>query len=90
MSKNKKDLKAKRAALEKARQFTPGKVLRLILKSLVFALAAAIFLIVIELLGLPAFSNFWIQLVVMVVIYLLAFPFLMSEFRPKTYLKKDK
>jgi ABC-type bacteriocin/lantibiotic exporter with double-glycine peptidase domain len=90
MSKRKKELKEKRSALEQARKFTPGKVIRLVLKSLVFAVAVAIIMIGIELLGIPAFSNFWIQLAVMVVIYLIAFPFLMSEFRPKHYLKKDK
>jgi membrane protein implicated in regulation of membrane protease activity len=36
-----------------------------------------------SLLGVPAFQNFWVQLVVMVIIYVIAYPFLMREFRPR-------
>jgi NADH:ubiquinone oxidoreductase subunit 2 (subunit N) len=87
MSKSKKQLKAERKALAEARQLNPGKIIRLILKSLLFAVLVTIILVLLSLLGLPVTTNFWIQLVVMALVYSLAYPFLISEFRPKG--KKD-
>jgi membrane protein implicated in regulation of membrane protease activity len=83
MSKRKRDQKLERAALEEARRITPGKMIRLLLKSLLFSLLVVVIMVGLSLLGVPAFQNFWVQLVVMVIIYVIAYPFLMREFRPR-------
>jgi membrane protein implicated in regulation of membrane protease activity len=83
MSKRKRDHKLERAALEEARRITPGKMIRLLLKSLLFSLLVVVIMVGLSLLGVPAFQNFWVQLVVMVIIYVIAYPFLMREFRPR-------
>lgn len=83
MSKRKKEQKLERASLEEARKITPGKMLRLLLKSLLFSLLVVVVMVGLSLLGINAFQNFWVQLGVMVVIYIIAYPFLMREFRPK-------
>ncbi|MGL4611929.1 MAG: hypothetical protein ACRCYY_20005 [Trueperaceae bacterium] len=81
MSKRKREQKLERASLEEARKITPGKMIRLLLKSLLFSLVVVLVLLGLNLLGLNAFQNFWIQLAVMVVVYIVAYPFLMREFR---------
>jgi NADH:ubiquinone oxidoreductase subunit 2 (subunit N) len=83
MSKSKKQLEAERKARSEARQLSPGKIIRLILKSLLFAVLVTFILILLSLLGLPVTTNFWLQLIVMALVYGLAYPFLISEFRPK-------
>lgn len=83
MSKGNKQRKVdSRAALE-ARRLTPGKVLRLVLKTLGFAILVSLLVTLLSAAGVPVLENFWLQLVVMLVVYVLAYPFLMSEFRPK-------
>ena len=72
MAKATKQRKEDARALTDARRLTPGKMLRLLFKSLGFAV----------LVWLPA-NNFWVTLPVMLVVYLAAYPVLMSEFRPK-------
>jgi Ca2+/Na+ antiporter len=88
MSKRKKEQKLERAALEDARKITPGKMLRLLLKSLLFSLLVVVVMVGLSLLGINAFQNFWVQLGVMVVIYIIAYPFLMREFRPSRSAQK--
>jgi uncharacterized membrane protein YdfJ with MMPL/SSD domain len=83
MSKRKREEKLGRTALEEARKITPGKMIRLLLKSLLFSLIVVVVMVGLSLVGIPAFQNFWIQLGVMVVIYVVAYPFLMKEFRVK-------
>lgn len=83
MSKRKKEQKLERAAIEEARRVTPGKMIRLLLKSLLFSLLVVVIMVGLNLLGINAFQNFWVQLAVMVVIYIIAYPFLMREFRPR-------
>jgi Ca2+/Na+ antiporter len=83
MSKRKRDQKLERASVQEARKITPGKMIRLLLKSLLFSLLVVAVMVGLNLLGIPAFQNFWIQLGVMVVIYVVAYPFLMKEFRVK-------
>jgi Ca2+/Na+ antiporter len=88
MSKRKKEQKLERAALEDARKITPGKMIRLLLKSLLFSLLVVVVMVGLSLLGINAFQNFWVQLGVMVVIYIIAYPFLMREFRPSRSAQK--
>jgi uncharacterized membrane protein YdfJ with MMPL/SSD domain len=83
MSKRKKEQKLERATLEEARKITPGKMIRLLLKSLLFSLLVVVVMIGLNFIGIPAFQNFWIQLGVMVVVYALAYPYLLREFRPR-------
>jgi membrane protein YdbS with pleckstrin-like domain len=90
MSKRKQQQKLERDAVEKARQLTVGKIVRLILKSLVFAMLVAALIVGLSLLGVPWLMNTWAQLAIMIVVYLFAYPYLMREFRPEMYLKRQK
>jgi Ca2+/Na+ antiporter len=81
MSKRKKEQKLEKAALEDARKLTLGKMLRLLLKSLLFSLLVVLLMTGLAFVGIPAFQNFWIQIAVMVVVYVVAYPYLMREFR---------
>jgi hypothetical protein len=83
MSKKSKERKLEQRSLEEARRLTPGKMIRLLLKSLLFSLVVVVVMVGLNLLGINAFQNFWIQLPVMVVIYALGYPYLMREFRVK-------
>ncbi|MCA9838350.1 MAG: hypothetical protein KC422_15650 [Trueperaceae bacterium] len=83
MSKSKKQKQAELKAQQEARQITPAKLLRLALKSMGFAIVVAVVVIGLNLLGVPALGNTWVQLGIMFVVYLVAYPFLMSEFRPR-------
>ncbi len=83
MSKANKQRKADSRAVLEARRLTPGKVLRLVLKTLAFAVLVSLLVTLLSALGVPVLANFWLQLPVMLVVYVLAYPFLMSEFRPK-------
>jgi flagellar biosynthesis protein FliQ len=82
MSKSKKQRKVDQREIVEARRLTPGKVLRLVLKSVVFALLVALIVTLLGALGVPITENFWLQLLVMLGVYILAYPYLMSEFRP--------
>lgn len=88
MSKKKKDLKMKQQAAADARKFTVGKTVRLFLKSIVFALIVGLAFSILALLELPYLDSFWVQVGLMIVVYMLAYPYIMSEFRPETYLKR--
>lgn len=83
MSKANKKRKADSRAVLEARRLTPGKVLRLVLKTLAFAVLVSLLVTLLSALGVPVLQNFWLQLPVMLVVYVLAYPSLMSEFRPK-------
>ncbi len=84
MAKSKKREKEERKAVDEAKKITPAKLLRLALKSMVFAIIVAGLVVVLNLLGVPALGSAWVQLGIMFVVYLIAYPFLMSEFRPKS------
>ena len=88
MSNANKKNKARRREIEEARQLTGGKLLRLTLKSAVFAMFVAAIIVGLGLLGLPYSNSLWFQFGVMFTVYLIASPFLMSEFRPKTKVKE--
>ena len=83
MSKTTKKRKDDARALAEARQLTPGKVFRLVLKSLGFAILVSLLVFLLGLVVPSARDNFWIQLPLMLVVYIAAYPFLMREFRPK-------
>lgn len=83
MSKSKKQRKLETRNAVEARRLTPGKIVRLLLKTLAFALLVSLLVSLLASLGVPVLDSFWMQLAVMLVIYLLAYPYLMSEFRPK-------
>ncbi len=82
MAKAKKLSKEQQEIIE-AKKVTPKKLLRLVLKSVVAATIVAGLMVLLATLGVPVLSNLWIQFAVMVVVYLIIFPYLTSEFRPK-------
>lgn len=82
MAKATKQRKGDAQALAEARRLTPGKMFRLLLKSLGFAILVSLLILLLQALGLPA-NNLWVTLPVMLIVYIAAYPVLMSEFRPK-------
>ena len=86
---SRKQRKAVQAESKEARRLTAGKLLRLFLKSLAFALLVALVVMVLELVGLSVTQNFWLQLLIMLAVYVPFYPFIMSEFRPKAGTQKD-
>ncbi|MEM6431079.1 MAG: hypothetical protein AAF708_17715 [Deinococcota bacterium] len=84
MSKKKKRLKAQRKASAQARKLTSGKLIRLALKSLVFAVLVSSLIGVLLVLGVDIIHQRWAQLSLMAVCYIVAFPLVFSEFRPKS------
>lgn len=83
MSKRKKQHKLDQKALEDARKITFPKILRLLLKSMLFSLVVLGIMLLLNALGLPALQSMWVQVIVMIVVYVVAYPFLISEFRPR-------
>ena len=88
MSKIKKQRKLDQRALEDARKITLPKMLRLILKSMLFSLIVLGLMLLLNALGIPAFKNMWVQIAVMLVVYMVAYPFLIREFRPRRSAEK--
>ena len=80
---SRKQRKAAQAESKEARRLTAGKLLRLFFKSLAFALLVALIVMVLELLGVSVTQNFWLQLLIMLAVYIPFYPFIMSEFRSK-------
>lgn len=83
MSKKNQRRKADRRSLQEARRITFGKMARLLLKSLGFAILLTIVVMVLQALHVPAIRDFWVQMLIVLVAYLLVYPVLMSEFRPR-------
>jgi hypothetical protein len=81
MSKSNKQRKEDARALTDARKLTWGKVLRLVLKSLLFAVVVAVLIEVLARLGVPVKTSIWYQYGLVFIVYIVAYPFLMSEFR---------
>ncbi len=82
MSKRNREKRAEQRALEAARRLTFGKVLRLVLKMFVFAILASLAVSLASAAGVPGLETFWVQLLVMLLLYLPAYPIIMREFRP--------
>lgn len=89
MSKRNKERKAQARATAEARKLTTGKMLRLLLKSLAFALTVGILFTFAAAAGIPYIDQTWVQIALILGIYIVAYPFLMSEFRPKRSRDKD-
>lgn len=83
MSKKNRRRKVERRTLEEARRITVGKIVRLLLKSLGFAILLTLVVMVLQALHVAAVRNFWVQMGMVLVAYLLIYPVLMSEFRPR-------
>ena len=66
---------------------TAGKLFRLFLKSLGFALLVALIVFLLEVIGVDITRNFWMQLLIMLAVYIPFYPFIMNEFRPKPQAK---
>ncbi len=82
MSKKNQRRKAERRSVEDARKITVGKMVRLLLKSLVFAILLTAVVMILTMLGVPGLGSFWVQMLLVFGAYLLVYPILMSEFRP--------
>jgi uncharacterized membrane protein len=82
MSKKNQRRKAERRSVEEARKITVGKMVRLLLKSLVFAILLTAVVMILTMLGVPGLGQFWVQMLLVFGAYLLVYPILMSEFRP--------
>ena len=82
MSKKNQRRKAERRSVEEARKITVGKMVRLLVKSLVFAVLLTAVVMILTMLGVPGLGNFWVQMLLVFGAYLLVYPILMSEFRP--------
>ncbi len=83
MSKKQQERKAARRELEQARKVTAGKLIRLLLKSVGFAIAVSLLVVFVNAVGIPGFDKAWMQMVLVVIAYLVAYPYLMREFRPR-------
>lgn len=83
MSKRNKARKEQQRALVEARRPTLGKIVRTALKMFVFAIAASLAVSLAAALGVPGLELFWVQLLVMLLLYIPAYPIVMSEFRPR-------
>jgi purine-cytosine permease-like protein len=83
MSKKNQRRKVERRTLEEARRITVGKIVRLLLKSFGFAILLTLVVMVLQALHVPAIRNFWVQMGMVFVAYLIVYPVLMSEFRPR-------
>lgn len=88
MSKRNKEQRLKLKAAQEARRLTVGKVLRLVLKMFVFAILASLVVSLATAAGVPGFERSWVPIVVMLLLYIPAYPIVMSEFRPKPPLKR--
>ncbi|AEB10994.1 hypothetical protein [Marinithermus hydrothermalis] len=82
MGKKKRLKKLYRRQLEEARKPTLGKLLRLFLKTFVLIMGLGLLMGVAVGFGLDVFQNFWAQIAVYTLGYVLAYRWLMREFRP--------
>lgn len=82
MSKKRQRRKAERRSAEEARKITPGKMVRLLLKLVAFAILLTAVVKLFMVLGVAGLGKPWARVVLVFGTYLLAYPVLMSEFRP--------
>lgn len=84
MSKARKDAKKHRQAVEEAKKVTTGKILRIALKVFILSILFTFALALAEAyLGWKITNNIWVQAGLMLIIVIVAQPFIMREFRPK-------
>ena len=77
----------KETAIEVAGKPTMGKIVRLFLKSLVLAVIFVILVSVLSSFGVPYLDTFWGKIIVLGALWAIAYPRMMREFRPGTYMK---
>lgn len=90
MSKKAKRQKQQAQALAAARKLTPGKVLRLTGKTLLFALLLTVLFGVANALDVPGADSAFVQIGAMALLFVLFYRFIYSEFRPQSYLKDSR
>jgi hypothetical protein len=84
---SKKAKKRKAQAVAEARRLTSGKVLRLVGKTLLFALLITILFGIANALGVPGTDSALVQIGAMALFFVLFYRFIYSEFRPQNYMK---
>ena len=89
MSKRNRERKLEQRAVEQARKVTLGKMVRLFVKSVALAVAFVVVVTLLNVVGVPYLDRLWGQLLVLALLWLLAYPLLMRDFRPRTYLKDE-
>lgn len=87
MSKRNRERRSERKAIERARKITAGKMVRLSVKSVLLAAGFVLIVTLLNALGVPYLDRLWGQLVVLGLLWIVAYPLLMRDFRPRTYLK---
>ncbi|MDE0098510.1 MAG: hypothetical protein OXM87_02680 [Truepera sp.] len=87
MSKRNRERRSERKAIERARKITVGKMVRLFVKSVLLAAGFVLIVTLLNALGVPYLDRLWGQLVVLGLLWIVAYPLLMRDFRPRTYLK---
>ena len=84
---SKRNRGSERKAIERARKITVGKMVRLFVKSVLLAAGFVLIVTLLNALGVPYLDRLWGQLVVLGLLWIIAYPLLMRDFRPRTYLK---
>ena len=87
MAENKSGKQVEKTAVKTAGQPTLGKMVRLFLKSLILALIFVILISILSALGVPYLDTIWGKVIVLGVLWVIAYPRIMREFRPSTYMK---
>lgn len=87
MSKRNRERRSERKAIERARKITVGKMVRLFVKSVLLAAGFVLIVTLLNALGVPYLDRLWGQLAVLGLLWIVAYPLLMRDFRPRTYHK---
>jgi len=87
MSQRNRERRSERKAIERARKITVGKMVRLFVKSVLLAVGFVLIVTLLNALGVPYLDRLWGQLVVLGLLWIVTYPLLMRDFRPRTYLK---
>ena len=89
MSETKRIKEVEQSAVEMARQPTFRKMVSLFLKSLFLALVFVILITMLSGLGVPYLDTTWGKILVLAVLCVVAYPHVMREFRPRTYMERQ-
>lgn len=87
MAENKSVKRVKKTAVQMAGQPTLGKMVRLFFKSLILAVIFVILISILSALGVPYLDTMWGKVIVLGMLWVIAYPRIMREFRPSTYMK---
>ena len=77
----------KKTAVQMAGQPAIGKMVRLFFKSLILAVIFVILISILSALGVPYLDTMWGKVIVLGMLWVIAYPRIMREFRPSTYMK---